>query len=190
LSLAGHRENGERWVMFTFFGGGLGGNPQSDGLNHANNPISTATMPPAEILEASYPVMFTQWGLRPDSAGAGQHRGGFGAIYEIEAIGAGGADVALLGERGRFAPFGVTGGKPGALNRFTWDTADGKAEPPMASKITGIHIAKGQRVRLETPGGGGYGTPSARDVAAIELDLTRGLLTPAQAKIDYAGGMP
>ena len=43
-----------------------------------------ATIPPAEILEAAYPVMFTQWALRPDSAGAGTHRGGVGAIYEIE----------------------------------------------------------------------------------------------------------
>ncbi len=104
--------------MFSFFGGGLGGNPHSDGLNHANNPISTATMPPVEILEASYPVMFTQWALRPDSAGAGRHRGGLGAIYEIEFLSPGGAEVSLLGERGKFAPFGVAGGEPAALQSF------------------------------------------------------------------------
>ena len=101
LSLAGRRANGQTWVMFSFFGGGLGGNPETDGLNHGNNPISMATIPPAEILEASYPVMFTQWALRPDSAGAGLHRGGLGAIYEIEALAPGGADAFLLGERGR-----------------------------------------------------------------------------------------
>ena len=66
LSLAGWREHGRRWVMFCFFGGGLGGNPEGDGLNHGNNPISTATIPPVEILESLYPVMFTQWALRPD----------------------------------------------------------------------------------------------------------------------------
>ena len=109
LSLAGHRDNGQRWVMFSFFGGGLGGNPVSDGLNHGNNPISMATIPPAEILEAAYPVLFTQWALRPDSAGAGLHRGGLGAIYEVEALAKGGADVFLLGERGKFPPFGVGG---------------------------------------------------------------------------------
>ena len=118
LSLAGHRADGSRWVMFSFFGGGLGGNPQSDGLSHANNPISTATIPPAEILEAAYPVMFTQWALRPDSAGAGTHRGGLGAVYEIEALAD--AEVALLGERGKYPPFGVAGGGAGALNRFSW----------------------------------------------------------------------
>ena len=72
LSLAGWREHGRRWVMFCFFGGGLGGNPESDGLNHGNNPISTATIPPVEILESLYPVMFTQWALRPDSGGPGR----------------------------------------------------------------------------------------------------------------------
>ena len=115
------RRNGQRWVMFCFFGGGLGGNPEGDGLNHGNNPISTATIPPVEILEAAYPVMFTQWALRPDSAGAGQHRGGLGAIYEIELLADGGADVFLLGERGKFPPFGVDGGGPAALNRFVYD---------------------------------------------------------------------
>ena len=87
LSLAGWRAHGRKWVMFCFFGGGLGGNPEGDGLNHSNNPISTATIPPVEILESLYPVMFTQWALRPDSGGPGRHRGGLGAIYEIEVLG-------------------------------------------------------------------------------------------------------
>ena len=71
LSLAGHRKDGRRWVMFSFFGGGHGGHPEGDGLNHGNAPISTATIPPVEILEAAYPVMFTRWALRPDSGGPG-----------------------------------------------------------------------------------------------------------------------
>jgi N-methylhydantoinase B len=111
--------------MFSFFGGGSAATPESDGLHHANNPISTATIPPAEILEAAYPVMFTQWALRPDSGGAGLHRGGVGAVYEIAALSPGVTEVALLGERGRYAPFGVTGGGPGALNRFAWQGATG-----------------------------------------------------------------
>jgi N-methylhydantoinase B len=166
--------------MFSFFGGGLGGSPQSDGLNHANNPISTATIPPAEILEASYPVMFTQWALRPGSAGDGRHRGGLGAIYEIEVLSQGGADVSLLGERGRHAPFGVAGGGPAALNRFAWQTAEGWAEPPMASKVTGVKLAQGQRVRLETPGGGGWGDPKLRDPEARARDIRRGFVTKDQ----------
>lgn len=186
LSLSGTRPNGQRWVMFSFFGGGLGGNPEGDGLNHGNNPISTATIPPAEILEAAYPVMFTQWALRPDSGGAGQHRGGLGAIYEVEALDAGGADVALIGERGKFAPFGVVGGKSASPNRFYFDTPDGKrASPPMVTKITDVHIRQGQRVRLESPGGGGYGAPGERSKEDVRRDVRLGYITPQAAKEQY-----
>ena len=110
LSLAGHRQDGRRWVMFSFFGGGHGAHPEGDGLNHGNAPISTATIPPLEILEAAYPIRFTQWALRPDSGGPGKHRGGLGAVYEMELLEEE-ADVFLFGERGRFAPKGVVGGK-------------------------------------------------------------------------------
>jgi N-methylhydantoinase B len=120
LSLAGWRAHGRKWVMFCFFGGGLGGNPEGDGLNHSNNPISTATIPPVEILESLYPVMFTQWALRPDSGGPGRHRGGLGAVYEIEVLADGGAEVFLLGERGKYPPFGVNGGGAAARNRFIY----------------------------------------------------------------------
>ncbi len=57
---------------------GLAARPHGDGLNHGNNPISTATIPPVEILEAANPMIFTRWALRPDSAGPGVHRGGLG----------------------------------------------------------------------------------------------------------------
>jgi len=134
LSLSGWREHGKRWVMFCFFGGGLGGNPEGDGLNHGNNPISTATIPPLEILESLYPVMFTHWGLRPDSGGPGKHRGGLGAIYEIEALADGATDVFLLGERGKYPPPGANGGGPAALNRFIYETDSGERTPPWSPR--------------------------------------------------------
>ncbi|MEO0820560.1 MAG: hydantoinase B/oxoprolinase family protein [Pseudomonadota bacterium] len=176
LSLAGHREDGRRWVMFSFFGGGHGGHPQGDGLNHGNAPISTATIPPLEILEAAYPVRFTQWALRPDSGGAGQHRGGLGAVYEIELL-EGEADLFLFGERGRFAPQGVAGGGPGAMTRFSWQGEDGDKAPAMASKLVDARLAAGRRLRLETPGGGGYGPAEARDPAAAARDRALGYVT-------------
>jgi N-methylhydantoinase B len=185
LSLSGQRKDGTRWVMFSFFGGGLGGNPESDGLHHANNPISTATIPPAEILEAAYPVMFTQWALRPDSGGAGLHRGGVGAVYEIEALSPGTTEVALLGERGRYAPFGVSGGAPAALNTFAWQSAEGWNTPPMASKIVGVKIEAGQRVRLEAPGGGGWGDPMQRPREAVARDIRLGFVSAERAAQDY-----
>lgn len=185
LALSGQRGDGTRWVMFSFFGGGLGGNPASDGLHHANNPISTATIPPVEILEAANPVMFTQWALRPDSGGAGLHRGGVGAVYEIEALAPGATEIALLGERGRFAPFGVAGGGAGAMNAFWWETAEGRATPPMASKVVGVAIREGQRLRLESPGGGGWGDPMLRPVESVARDIRLGYLGVEAALRDY-----
>jgi N-methylhydantoinase B len=154
-------------------------------LSHANNPISTATIPPAEILEAAYPVIFTQWALRPDSAGAGWHRGGLGAIYEIEVLAPGGADVFLLGERGKFAPFGVNGGDPGALNRFSCQTDAGNASPPLSSKVTDVRLRQGQRLRLETPGGGGFGAPRDRDPDAVSRDVRLGYVSSKAARDIY-----
>jgi N-methylhydantoinase B len=172
LSISGNRADGSRWVMFSFFGGGLGGNPESDGLNHANNPISTATIPPVEILEAAYPVLFRQWALRPDSGGAGAHRGGLGAIYEIETMTD--AKFSLLGDRGTVPPFGVAGGGPAAPNVFSWDAGRGRQTPPLVSKVTDVFLPAGHRLRLETPGGGGWGNPASRDARAASRDLALG----------------
>jgi len=202
LSIAGHRtlpddgrkdgRKGRRWVMFSFYGGGHGGTPEGDGLNHGNAPISTATIPPVEILEAAYPVMFTQWALRDGSGGPGTHRGGLGAIYEIELLEES-AEAFLFGERGRFPPRGVAGGGDGALNRFSHGTPDGSpggnpdggrdgwAVPAMVSKAVGIRLARGDRVRLETPGGGGFGPPSGRDPARVARDVRLGYLGAAAA---------
>ena len=181
LSMAGHRSNGARWVMFSFFGGGHGGHPEGDGLNHGNAPISTATIPPLEILEAAYPVAFTQWALRPDSGGVGKHRGGLGAIYEIELLEES-ATVFLFGERGKFPPPGVVGGGAGAMNKFAYQSADEETAfpdktPPLASKITGVKLRRGQRVRLETPGGGGYGNAQERPEELIRNDLAQGYVS-------------
>ena len=184
LSISGKRANGQPWVMFSFYGGGHGGSPEGDGLNHGNAPISTATIPPMEILESAYPVMFKQWALRPDSAGAGQHRGGMGATYEIEVFEES-ATAFLFGERGRFAPKGVAGGGDAALNRFEYEQDDGWHAPPMASKMVGIKLQRGQSVRLDTPGGGGYGAPANRAAADVARDVAGGLLTPDYATQTY-----
>ena len=177
LSLNGHRANGQRWVLFSFFGGGHGAHSTGDGLNHGNAPISTATIPPLEILEAAYPVMFRQWSLRPNSGGRGEYRGGLGAVYEIELLEKE-ATGFLFGERGRFAPQGIAGGEPAACNQFYFEQNDGMHEPAMKSKMVGIKLKQGQVVRLETPGGGGYGDISKRSAQRIELDEKLGYVIP------------
>ncbi|SFT10860.1 N-methylhydantoinase B [Sulfitobacter marinus] len=184
LSISGKRANGQPWVMFSFYGGGHGGSIETDGLNHGNAPISTATIPPMEILEAAYPVMFKQWALRPDSAGAGTHRGGMGATYEIEVLEES-ATAFLFGERGRFAPKGAAGGGDAAMNVFAYEQDDGWHNPPMTSKMVGIKLQRGQSVRLDTPGGGGYGPAANRAPADVARDVAGGLLTDTYATETY-----
>jgi len=181
LSLAGFRGDGRRWVMFSFFGGGHGGHPEGDGLNHGNAPISTATIPPLEILEAAYPVYFTQWALRPDSGGGGEHRGGCGAVYEIALL-ENEAEAFLFGDRGKFPPPGVAGGSPGSCNRFSYEQDDGFHSPELVSKIVGVKLKKDQRVRLETPGGGGFGMPGKRRQERQQEDLRLGYVTAGTGK--------
>ena len=188
LLLSGRRAaDGNRpWILFTFFGGGHGGHPDGDGLDHGNAPISMATIPPVEVFEAAFPVIFTQWGLRTDSGGSGMHRGGLGASYEIEILEET-ADLVVLGERGAFAPPGVLGGGPGALNRVTYDQDDGEHVPEMAAKLFGIVLKRGQKVRIESPGGGGFGAAGERSATAIERDVALGYVSAAAARRDYPG---
>jgi len=96
-----------------------------------------------------------------------------------------GAEAFLFGERGRFAPKGVAGGGDAALNAFTFEQDDGWYSPPLASKMRGIKLKAGQAVRLETPGGGGYGAASDRSAAAVARDVARGLVSKAEADATY-----
>ena len=173
LSLTGHRADRSRWVMFSFFGGGHGGTTAGDGLSHGNPPIATAIIPPVEIMEAAYPVRYTQWALRDGSGGAGQHRGGLGAVYEIELLS--GASAFVFAERARFAPQGVGGGGPGATNRISYRQDGAWTVPALGSKVVGVALHPGDRIRLESPGGGGWGDPGNRDAEATERDTRLGL---------------
>ena len=184
LSLAGHKKDGNRWVMFSFFGGGHGGHPLGDGLNHGNAPISTATIPPLEILEAAYPIKFRKWALRQDSGGAGKNRGGLGAIYEIELLEEE-AKAFIFGERSKFAPPGVVGGGKGAINKFSYEYEDEIKSPPLASKMVDISLSKGKAVRLETPGGGGYGNPYERKIETVVNDVKLEYISSDTAVAQY-----
>ncbi len=173
LSLAGTRADGRRWVLFQFFGGGHGGNPEGDGLNHGNPPIATAIIPPVEVMEAAYPVRYTQWALRDGSGGEGEHRGGLGAVYEIELLEEQ-AEAFVFAERARFAPKGVLGGGDGACNVVAYEQAEGWTTPPLGSKVVGVKLLAGQRIRIESPGGGGWGDKARRTPERVAADLRLG----------------
>ena len=91
----------------------------------------------------------------------------------------------MFGERGKFAPPGIAGGLSGALNRFAYPDGTEEASPPMVSKMADIQLSRGQRVRLETPGGGGYGDPLTRDPRRVAEDVRLGYVSSAEAAEDY-----
>jgi N-methylhydantoinase B len=184
LTLSGYRSDGSRFVAYLFHGGGYGGNPQSDGLIHGSPTLSISRIQPLEIIERRYPLLFHSYAIRPDSGGAGEHRGGCGTEYELEVL-ADSVQVALCGDRARFGPFGLQGGEPGACNEITFFRDGAWWAPDLGAKVDRLTLPKGSRIRLRSPGGGGFGDPHRRDPASIATDLKRGYVSAARAQQAY-----
>jgi N-methylhydantoinase B len=111
---------------------------------------------PAEALENAYPVRLRQYSLRPNSGGQGLHRGGHGIIREIEVLTD--SQVTLLADRRARGPYGLAGGEDGAKGRTIIIRNDG-SEEEIPGK-TSLRLSAGERVRIESPGGGGWGKPA------------------------------
>jgi N-methylhydantoinase B len=136
---------------FTYYetlGGGQGACPDADGPSGVHVAMSNTLNTPVEALELEFPVRVVEYALRRGSGGAGRHHGGDGVARELEALAP--MDYSLITERRRHAPPGANGGEPGARGR---NLLDGEELEP---KATG-RLRPGQRLRLETPGGGGDG---------------------------------
>jgi N-methylhydantoinase B len=129
-------------------GGGQGACPDADGPSGVHVAMSNTLNTPIEALEREFPLRVSEYALRRGSGGAGLHRGGDGVVREIEALEP--MTFSLIAERRRHPPPGARGGEPGARGR---DEIDGRTLP---GKATGM-LEQGQRLRIETPGGGGFG---------------------------------
>ncbi|HTD09148.1 MAG TPA: hydantoinase B/oxoprolinase family protein [Solirubrobacteraceae bacterium] len=129
-------------------GGGQGACAHADGPSGVHVAMSNTLNTPIEALEREFPLRVIEYALRRGSGGAGRHRGGDGVVRELEALTE--MTFSLIAERRRHAPQGAAGGEPGAPGA---DLLDGQ---PRRSKITGT-LHAGQRLRVETPGGGGFG---------------------------------
>jgi N-methylhydantoinase B len=164
---------GRGFVMYQLSGGGYGGSATGDGLTNGCSTIGISKAPPVEIMESQFPVLYHRYALREGSGGAGQHRGGFGIEYEIE-LRRGEARASFVMDHGRFGPQGARGGAAGAPNEVTVIRGGKVHVPPHLSKEQDIPLAAGDRVRVRTPGGGGYGDPAARDPAAVAEDVRLG----------------
>lgn len=182
FALGGHDPaRGRDYVMYQISGGGYGGNAHHDGLSNGCSTIGISKAPPVEIMEQQFPVLYRRYALREGSGGAGRHRGGFGLDYEVE-LRRGTARASFVMDHGRFGPQGALGGKEGAPNRVTvWRS--GKAHvPEHLSKEQDIPLQAGDRVHVQTPGGGGYGDPFQRDPQAVLQDVRLERYSRTQAR--------
>ncbi len=144
---------GEPFAYYETVAGGMGARPGKSGVSGVHTHMTNSLNTPAEALEYAYPLRVRRYSLRPGSGGQGQFRGGDGIVREIEVLTD--CEVTLLAERRSRGPWGLAGGRDGAPGKAFIIRADGSAEP-MPGKFS-TRLRKGERIRIETPGGGGWG---------------------------------
>jgi N-methylhydantoinase B len=144
---------GAEFSYYETIAGGMGARPTVDGMNATHTHMTNSLNTPAEALEYSYPLRVRAYRIRKGSGGRGKHKGGDGAIREIEVLAR--ARMSLLSDRRKRAPYGLHGGEDGMTGRASIIRRDGAIEV-LASKGS-RELESGDRVRVETPGGGGFG---------------------------------
>jgi N-methylhydantoinase B len=183
IAFGTHPETGRLFIQGDLNAGGTGGRPAYDGesamIIFAG---STARNNPVEVVESRTPsIRILRYGLRPDSGGAGRFRGGLGIerLYEFLAP----AFITFSLERKVTPPWGLRGGRDGAVNAVEITAPDGAVRH--VRKATQHPIEAGERVRILTGGGGGYGPPAERDPEAVRRDVREGYVSGAAARRDY-----
>jgi len=140
----------EGFTYYETLGGGQGACPDADGPSAVHVAMSNTLNTPVEALELEFPLRAVEYAVRRGSGGAGEHRGGDGVVRDLEALEP--MDYSLITERRRHAPPGTAGGEPGRPGR---NLLNGNELPPKAAGS----LRAGDRLRIETPGGGGHGEP-------------------------------
>jgi N-methylhydantoinase B len=144
---------GEPFAYYETIAGGMGARPTKAGVSGVHTHMTNSLNTPAEALEYAYPLRVRQYSLRPASGGAGKYRGGEGIVREIEVLTD--AEVTVLADRRTIAPWGLGGGNHGAKGKTCVIRQGGRVE-----KLPGkcnTRLRPGERIRIETPGGGGWG---------------------------------
>ncbi|MFZ3262918.1 MAG: hydantoinase B/oxoprolinase family protein [Terriglobales bacterium] len=147
---------GRAFAYYETIAGGMGARPSKNGVSGVHTHMTNSLNTPAEALENAYPVRLRQYSLRSNSGGLGRHAGGDGIIREIEVLTD--AQVTLLADRRTRGPYGLAGGDDGAPGRTVIVRQDG-SEEELPGK-TSVRLRAGERVRIESPGGGGWGRAS------------------------------
>lgn len=181
-SIGGYRPDGRRFLLMNIFGGGWGGRPHEDGesasVSICQGDVRSA---PIELQEIQYPFLIERFAIRTDSGGAGRHRGGLGVDLTYRALQPCVANVNC--ERTKDPPWGLDGGKPGAINETTLIRADGSERK--LKKATGVAMQAGDRLIFSTAGGGGWGDPHSRDRQSVAADVRAGYVSQEAALRDY-----
>jgi N-methylhydantoinase B len=143
----------ESFAYYETIAGGMGARPSKSGVSGVHTHMTNSLNTPAEALEYAYPLRMRQYSLRPDSGGKSKYRGGDGIIREIELLAD--AEITLLADRHERGPYGLAGGKEGTPGKAAIIREDGTSQP-LPGKFN-VRLRKGERIRIETPGGGGWG---------------------------------
>jgi N-methylhydantoinase B len=143
---------GREFAYYETVAGGMGARPAADGVSGVHTHMTNSLNTPAEALEYAYPLRVRAYRLRRGSGGRGKHRGGDGVVREIETLVP--ARMSLLADRRRRRPYGLDGGEDGKPGRDT--LLRGNKTLKLEAKGS-CDLKPGDRVRIETPGGGGHG---------------------------------
>ena len=143
----------EPFAYYETIAGGMGARPTNPGVSGVHTHMTNSLNTPTEALEYAYPLRVRRYSLRPGSGGAGKQRGGDGIIRELEVLTD--CEVTLLSDRRTRGPWGLSGGKPGSAGKASVIRNDGSIEE-MPSKFS-TRLGTRERIRIESPGGGGWG---------------------------------
>lgn len=179
-----HPDNGELYILVEPSAGGWGAGSTKDGENvlFCVGDGETYTVP-VEVCETRYGVLVDQYAFDITDGGAGEFRGGRGAVRDYRIISDGALFTATFG-RHKYLPWGMRGGKPGSRNYVKLIFADGR-EPKIIGKIARFPLKKGDVARLVTATGGGYGDPLRRPVEKVVEDVRNGYITAEMASSLY-----
>lgn len=182
INFSGDAEN--FYVYPEVVAGGGGARPGSDGLDAVQVHVTNSSNLPIESLESEYPLLVERYELITDSGGAGQYRGGLGIRRDIRIL-SGSAEFSAHADRHTLPPQGTAGGKDGTSGRFV--VRPGRPDEKVLShgRVSGIVLANGDVMRVESPGSGGYGDAALRDPATLRADMLDGRVSERSARDDY-----
>ena len=178
---SGTDRDGQSFQLMEILYGGIPGRPIGDGMDgHSWWPLFENI--PSEYLESYYPMIIEAYASVPDTGGPGRHRGGNGVekVYRLLEHG----EISIHDDRNRSQPWGILGGKPGAVSEKWLIRADG-GRTPLESKVDNVKVAPGDRIVFRTAGGGGWGDPLERDPARVRADVRRKLMSAPTAEREY-----